>query len=174
MRLAEWSSTLLRDRRTWLAGVAVVAASVALWGTAQTQDAGGVGSTDQTRSTRTVTGPRPAAPATIDFPRRSARPGVSPALFTGHSWYVPPPPPPPVKAGPPPKPVAPPLPFTLLGSYEPAGGRATFYLVRGEQVFDVGVGDTLDGTYSVDAVQNEELLFTYLPLKQRQALSLRR
>ncbi len=174
MRRPAWSRTLLRDRRLWLAGCAVAAASVALWGTARTQDAGGVGAVDDPRPGRSASAARPATPATIDFPHRSARPGVSPALFTGHSWYVPPPPPPPVKAGPPPKPVAPPLPFALLGTYEPAGGRAIFYLVRGEQVFDVEVGDTLEGTYSVDAVQNDELLFTYLPLKQQQALSLRR
>ena len=173
MNLAAWSSKVLQNRRAWLAGAGVICASVVLWGTAQTQEPDGAGAGPLTTAA-TRTPKSSETPVVIDFPRRSAKLGVSPGLFTGHSWYVPPPPPPPVKAGPPPKPTAPPLPFTLLGSYEPAGGRAVFYLVRGDQVFDVKVGDTLDGVYSVDAIQNEELLFTYLPLKQQQTLSLRR
>lgn len=173
MNLSSWKTRWSRDRRAWLAGGLSVVAGLAFWATAQTQEDGsGVPVPDPAPMSDAQ---RPSAPSlAIDFPRRSAQPGVSPALFKGHSWYVPPPPPPPVKAGPPPKPMAPPLPFVLLGSYEPAGGRAVFYLVRGEQVFDVKVGDTLEGTYSIDAVQNEELLFTYLPLKQQQSLSLRR
>jgi hypothetical protein len=96
------------------------------------------------------------------------------SLFAGHSWYVPPPPPPPAKPAPPPPPTAPPLPFAFMGSYAPIGGRPVYYLVNGDRIFDVHVGDTVDSLYTVDAVQSDQLLLTYLPLKQQQSLSLRR
>jgi len=88
---------------------------------------------------------------------------------------VPPPPPPPapVVTAPvaPPKPVAPPLPFTYMGSYTPNGSPAVFFLTSGEKVYDVHLGDTIDNTYSVDAFNNGQLVFTYKPLNQQQQLS---
>jgi hypothetical protein len=93
------------------------------------------------------------------------------ALFAAHSWYVPPPPPPPVVQGPPPPPVAPPLPFTYMGSYAPAGSAPVFFLTRGDKVYDVHVGDTLDDTYSVDSFSNGQLVLTYKPLKIQQQLT---
>jgi hypothetical protein len=96
------------------------------------------------------------------------------ALFASHSWYVAPPPPPPVVVdttpAPPPKPVAPPLPFTYMGSYAPNGAKPVFFLTQGDRVYDVHVGDTLDNTYSVDAFNNGALTFTYKPLNQQQQL----
>jgi len=59
-----------------------------------------------------------------------------------------------VKPEPPPKPVAPPLPFTYMGSYAPNGAKPVFFLTQGDRVYDVHIGDTLDGTYSVDAFNN--------------------
>jgi len=104
----------------------------------------------------------------------AAQPAVG-SLFPAHSWYVPPPPPPPapVVTAPvaPPKPVAPPLPFTYMGSYTPNGSPAVFFLTSGEKVYDVHLGDTIDNTYSVDAFANGQLVFTYKPLNQQQQLS---
>jgi len=106
--------------------------------------------------------------------RVAAQPAVG-SLFPAHSWYVPPPPPPPapVVTAPvaPPKPVAPPLPFTYMGSYTPNGSPAVFFLTSGEKVYDVHLGDTIDNTYSVDAFANGQLVFTYKPLNQQQQLS---
>lgn len=99
------------------------------------------------------------------------------ALFATHSWYVPPPPPPPPAAAvteptAPPTPVAPPLPFTYMGSYAPVGAKPVFFLTQGDRVYDVHVGDTLEGgTYSVDAFTNGALIFTYKPLNQQQQLT---
>jgi hypothetical protein len=99
------------------------------------------------------------------------------ALFATHSWYVPPPPPPPPPAvatepTEPPAPVAPPLPFTYMGSYAPVGAKPVFFLTQGDRVYDVHVGDTLEGgTYSVDAFTNGALIFTYKPLNQQQQLT---
>jgi hypothetical protein len=110
----------------------------------------------------------------IDFPERPEAAAADPELFTVQSWYVPPPPRPPAEPQPPPKPAAPPLPFSFLGSYTADGGPTVFYLVKGDAILDVHIGDTLDGAYTVDAVQGDQLLLTYTPLQQKQALTLKR
>ena len=108
------------------------------------------------------------------LPTRAPHQGVAENLFRGHSWYTPPPPPPKrdasvaVKR----KPVAPPLPYKLLGSYEELGSPTIFYLIKDDRIYDVVVGDEIDGTYSVDSVSNGQLMFTYLPLKTSQGLRL--
>ena len=96
------------------------------------------------------------------------------SLFHTQSWYVAPPAPPPapvVVAAPPP-PTAPPLPFTVMGSYARPGDSTVYFLTRGDRVFDVHVGDTIDNTYSVDGAANGQLLLTYKPLKIQQSLPL--
>jgi len=96
------------------------------------------------------------------------------ALFKSTSWYTPPPPPPvvaaPVVLAPPPVPTAPPLPFSVMGSYARPGERTTYFLTRGDRVFDVRVGDTIDNTYSVDGDAGGQLRLTYKPLNIQQTL----
>ena len=107
--------------------------------------------------------------------RRVSDGKAAPALFHAQSWYVAPPPPPPapyVEPPPPPAPTAPPLPFTVMGSYARPGDVAVYFLTRGDRVFDVRVGDTIDHIYSVDSAANGQLLLTYLPLKIQQTLPL--
>lgn len=108
------------------------------------------------------------------LPARPPHQGVSENLFDGHSWYTPRPQPAKREAPRPVvrKPVAPPLPYRLLGSYEQAGVATTFYLVKGDRIYDVVVGDEIDGTYKVDRVSEGELIFTYLPLNTSQGLRL--
>jgi len=106
--------------------------------------------------------------------RRVADGKAAPALFHSQSWYIPPPPPPPapyVEPPPPPPPTAPPLPFNVMGSYARPGDVTVYFLTRGDRVFDVRVGDTIDNTYSVDGAANGQLLLTYLPLKIKQTLA---
>lgn len=108
------------------------------------------------------------------LPIRQPHAGVTANLFAGHSWYTPPPPPPvqirsePVFQAP----TAPALPFTYIGRYEQEGEDTLFYLVKGDRVYDIKVGDVIDGTYSVDSVSNGQLMFTYLPLNSSQGLRL--
>src|SRR5437762_1898111 len=112
--------------------------------------------------------PQRATPAT-----RVVHPTAAGALFAAHSWYVAPPPPPVAMVSEPvapPKPVAPPLPFTYMGSYAPSGAKPVFFLTQGDRVYDVHIGDTLDKTYTVDAFTNGALVFTYKPLNQQQQL----
>ena len=45
-----------------------------------------------------------------------------------------------------------------------------FFLTRGDVVYDVRAGDTIDSTYLVEGIENGSLIFTYQPLKQRQSL----
>ena len=96
------------------------------------------------------------------------------SLFHIQSWYVAPPAPPPapVVVVAPPPPTAPPMPFTVMGSYARPGDSTVYFLTRGDRVFDVHVGDTIDNTYSVDGAANGQLLLTYKPLKIQQALPL--
>ncbi len=119
------------------------------------------------RGTSRGDGPQQEQPFAF-VPRKVASAATN--LFGGHSWYVAPPPPPMVVREPPP-PSAPPLPFTLLGSYSSSGGAPVFFLVKGDSVYDVHVGDVIENVYSVDSVSNGRLNFTYLPLKIGQFLA---
>ena len=136
-------------------------------------------------------GPPPAAPAArtlgtaserpsdrveINLDRLAARKGVAPASdpFRPLTWQsvaqeearknAPPPPPPP-------PPQAPPLPFTYMGKLI-EDGRIVVFLTQGDRNHIVRQGDTIDGTYRVDAVTEQRLALTYLPLKQKQELAL--
>jgi hypothetical protein len=105
----------------------------------------------------------------LAVPVRTASQHQTSNLFASHSWYTPPPPPPQRAPPPPPEPTAPPLPFAYMGSYE-QDGATVFFLVRGDRTYDVRVGDVIDSTYSVDSVNNGQLMFTYLPMKTSQSL----
>ena len=108
------------------------------------------------------------------LPERAAHSGVRSNLFAGHSWYTPPPPAPvqerPVQTAR--APSAPPLPFDYIGRYEQEGEDTLYYLVKDDRVYDVKLGDVIDGTYSVEKVSNGQLVFTYLPLNTSQGLRL--
>jgi len=109
---------------------------------------------------------------------RVATRGAADSLFAPHSWYVPPPPPPPTPA---PvltaaqeaalrTPVAPPLPFTYMGSYTADGSPPVIFLTQGDRVYNVKVGESLNDVYSVDSFTNGQVVMTYKPLKIQQQL----
>jgi hypothetical protein len=101
---------------------------------------------------------------------RVARSKQAEEMFAPHSWYVAPPPPPPAAEEAPAAPTAPPLPYAYVGSYTPAGERATYFLARGDRVIDAHVGDKLDGVLLFEKVDGGQLVFNYLPLNIRQTL----
>jgi hypothetical protein len=104
---------------------------------------------------------------------RSAASKSADALFAARSWYVAPPPPPAPPApppGPPPAPTAPPLPFVFLGSYAAQGDAATYFLSRGDRIYDVKAGDGIDADYTLVAVDGVNMIFNYKPLNARQSL----
>lgn len=120
-----------------------------------------------------------SASVSIDLSRLERAPsGKVSDAFASRNWEPPPPPmsvremrereaPPP----PPPPPQAPPLPFTYLGMLAESG-RTTVFLARGTRDIAAAVGETIDGTYRVEAITPERIELTYLPLSQRQSLSL--
>ena len=75
-----------------------------------------------------------------------------------------------VDAAPPPKPSAPPLPFTYLGRWT-EGAIVTAFLAQGSRSIAVSVGESIDGTYRVDTISDTAIGLRYLPLDQRQELS---
>jgi hypothetical protein len=171
----------LTTRSKWLTGVA---AAVAAWVFFGPNNSDSVEAThDSThpaahlsRNTARDTAARPASGLLRTVGERVADPAAAGSLFAAHSWYVPPPPPPPpvvdTTPAPPPKPVAPPLPYKLIGSYTPDGEKTVFFLSAGDKVYDVHVGETIDNTYSIDSYSNGQLVLTYKPLNQQQQLQL--
>ena len=85
------------------------------------------------------------------------------------------PPPPPRKAPAPvaaaPAPVAPPLPYRFAGKVL-RNGEEEVLLTRGDQVFPVKVGETLDGMYRIESIGADRIEFLYLPLGTRDRMSI--
>lgn len=69
----------------------------------------------------------------------------------------------------PPPVVAPPLPYRFAGQFYRESG-VELYVARGEEIFPVKEGDTLDGQYKVDSVNATEVTFVHLPSGARQTL----
>ena len=70
---------------------------------------------------------------------------------------------------PPPPPQAPPLPFTYLGKMID-GEQTTVFLTRQDRNYVVRLGDTLDGSYRVEKIEEDRVALTYLPLGTEQTL----
>jgi len=85
--------------------------------------------------------------------------------FRNKSWYVAPPPPPP------PKPVAPPLPFQYLGKLS-EDGQIRVFLNHKDKYLIARTGDVIDGIYRVEEIAGSRMTFLYLPLKEKQGLSI--
>ena len=171
-------SSLLTPRRLLVLGT--LGAAVLLWSLL------GGSSDDTSAATSGRSRERPAAgqPANTltanaaailtRLAHRTADTKMAGALFASHSWYVAPPPPPqPVQPpGPPPAPSAPPLPFTFVGSYALQGDQATYFVARGDRIYDLKAGDAVDNEYTLAAVDAANLIFNYKPLNIRQSLAL--
>jgi len=167
----------LSKRGKWLTGIAALIAAYVAFGPKDSDsvEPAKAAARPAAHTTHAVTSTVsvPVARSLLALAHRVVDPTAAGALFATHSWFVAPPPPPPapeVKPEPPPKPVAPPLPFTYMGSYAPNGAKPVFFLTQGDRVYDVHIADTLDNTYTVDAFTNGALVFTYKPLNQQQQL----
>lgn len=94
--------------------------------------------------------------------------GAAPApvdLFAAHSWYVPPPAPPPTA------PKAPALPFRFIGKVLDGDEQSVFLEgTTGNYVAREGV--TLDNRYLVERIEGDRMTLVYLPLRERQYLTL--
>lgn len=76
-------------------------------------------------------------------------------------------------AGPPPA-VAqpPPLPFKYAGRQRQMSGRTLYFLIKGNKLYTVEVGQVVDELYTIDGEEDGHLKMTYLPLQRTQTLSL--
>lgn len=91
----------------------------------------------------------------------SAESAIDP--FRRKTWFVEPPPPPP------PRPRAPPLPFRYLGQLQEGGEPRVFIDHQGRHLV-IKAGDLIGGSYAVETVGAGQVVFVYLPLKERQVL----
>ena len=78
---------------------------------------------------------------------------------------------PPSVAPAPAKPVAPKPPFTYMGLIEESG-RTKVALAQGDQLLLVAKGEQFSGSYRLDEVSPDTIVVTYLPLEERQSLSM--
>lgn len=67
-------------------------------------------------------------------------------------------------------PQAPPLPFRVLGQYVEEGTRSVFLQFNDANLV-VRAGDTIAGQYFVESLKDGVLTLVYLPLQQRQTLT---
>lgn len=152
----------MRVRRLLLLGAAAIVGYVLLdepaprggLAVAQTERA-------DTRTTRKVT---PAE--RLELPERR---GLS--RTQGELFGAPPPPTPVAKKPQPapvvaPTPVAPPVPYRFAGKVR-KGSEEEVLISKGDVVFPVKAGDTLDGMYKVESISAERIDLVYLPLGTR-------
>jgi hypothetical protein len=69
------------------------------------------------------------------------------------------------------KPTAPALPFIFLGRIK-LSGMETIFLAIDERSFTAKLNDILDDTYLVSSIEQDSIVFTYLPLKTQQILNI--
>lgn len=110
-----------------------------------------------------------AAAAPLGFPDPATADAVAQAEtidpFRNKSWVVAPPPPPPAK------PTAPPLPFEYLGKIMEDSGVRVFLNHQGKNLI-VKTGDVINSSYTVLNIAGNQMTFLYLPLREKQALSI--
>ncbi|MBN3762256.1 hypothetical protein [Burkholderia sp. Ac-20365] len=92
--------------------------------------------------------------------------------FVASSWL--PPPPPVVQAAPEPAPppTAPPMPYLYLGKLDDSTLKPRIFLSRGDQLLIVSQGDVVEGQYRVESISDGDVVLIYLPLNQRQVISM--
>jgi Cohesin domain len=100
------------------------------------------------------------------IPARSTLGRIAADPFSSQSWL--PRRKPAVVSEPPPV-VVPPLPYRFAGQFHRESGIEV-YVARGEEIFPVKEGDTLDGLYKIDSVSATEVGFVHLPSGTRQTI----
>jgi hypothetical protein len=139
----------------------------------QTSPAGGVAVADVNPDLARTTA---AEPRFAKLPRRESIGRPAGELFLPQSWSPPPakprsvavkPAPPP----PPEKPAAPPVPYRLVGKMVHEE-QPQIVLAKGDAVFTVREGDTLDDGYRVVGIRADHVTLVYLPLDVQHTLRL--
>lgn len=176
------------QKRHLVLTVALVFTLASTWWAARAPDdkagasppAGGKGAAAAPRAV-----PTPSGMAGAEVVQAAPPPLLTPGLYTRAplaekpapevtlAWGPPPPPPPPKmpKGYKPPPPPPPPLPFQAIGKLD-EDGAITAFLLAANRTYAAKKGDTIDNNYRVEEVTSQHIVFTFLPLKARQELSL--
>ena len=117
-----------------------------------------------------------AAVATLRLDRLDRRAPASGAsgigdvvsLFAVQSWQPPLATPPLAEAV---EPAVPPFPYPYMGGLTDDGGRTAFFS-RGDRVLAVRSGETIDGVFRVDQLDETSMTVTYVPLHKSALVSL--
>ncbi|MEX3937289.1 hypothetical protein AB4Y32_37105 [Paraburkholderia phymatum] len=92
--------------------------------------------------------------------------------FAASSWLPPPPPVVQAPPEPPPPPTAPPVPYVYLGKLDGSTLKPRVFLSSGDQLLIVSQGEIVDGQYRVESISDGDIVLTYLPLNQKQVISI--
>jgi len=105
----------------------------------------------------------------LALPERSQLGELRTQLFSSRSWQ---PPAPKISTAPPaaPAPTAPPMPYRYAGKLV-QGGRQSVLLSKGDRVFPIHEGETLDGAYRVESIGETQVTLTYLPLAREERIA---
>ncbi len=116
----------------------------------------------------------PVAPTALRLERLDQRRSVAAdpqaLLFEPQVWQAPSRPALPAEPAEAPSPQAPPFPYAYLGGMTEDRVRTAFF-GRGDEVLSVRTGDTVDGAFRVDALDESRMTLTYLPLHQSMQLA---
>lgn len=132
---------------------------------ASTQSTPGAGSADTKAEGPSRSGAG-GDPNLLALPERSHFGEFSAELFGSHNWQ-----PPAIKSGAvlPSAPTAPPMPYKYAGKLV-QGGLSSVLLAKGDSVFPIEEGQTLDGVYRVESIGETRITLTYLPLKHKETI----
>lgn len=174
-----------RTRRALLFGALALTLAAVRWVSDDAEDTSGataaarhpVRAASQAAPAREgTTPPAPGPQSPVRDPaqaRHDAKP-LGADAFPARDWAPPPrrPTPAEIRASappPPPPPMAPPLPYTYVGMLG-EGDSVTVFLTGRGQDHAVKRGDVIEGTWRVDEVRPDRVVFTYLPLNQSTTL----
>lgn len=117
--------------------------------------------------------PRQFAKLDLSQIRREAEETVAVDIFMAKSWQPLPPPPAAPQIAAPVIPTAPPLPFKYEGQLgDPQTGKIIVYLSRGDLLYTITTGEMAGEQYRLEAINERQLTFVYLPLKTQQILAI--
>ena len=109
------------------------------------------------------------SPTPFVFRERSPVGEPQGAPFDSHEWRSSSPGTAAVAVVAPPPPVAPPMPYQFSGALV-SEGQLQIFLAKGDSIISVGLGETIEGGYRVDAIDERQITLTYLPLEQKQVI----
>jgi hypothetical protein len=162
-----------RAHRRWLGLGAVLVAALAIRvgvSTSQPTPADIVGAVERPSTAQA----RKPVEATQTAPQWSLdrSPISTPAFDPFASRAQPPPAPPPPVVAETPRPSAPPLPFKYMGRLNGDHVNAVF-VTHENRVLTIEPGEQIEGNYRVESIGETEIVFTYVPLAERQVLPIR-